>query len=384
MASLAPGFVRRDGERIVDGSGAPALRRGVGIGNWLLPEGYMWHLGSAHGSPREIEALIGELVGGERAAEFWARFRRDFFNADDVAALAVSGFDHIRLPINARVVMDDDGRFLAAGFALVDACLDWCEAHGIRVILDLHGAPGGQTGTNIDDSPRKLPELFLAERYQELTERLWVEIARRYAGREIVGALDLLNEPLPNHWQWEFGEALAATYRRLTSAIRRVDRDHLIMYEGSHWANNWSIFTEVWDDNSALQFHKYWSPPTRESIAEYLGKRAELGLPIYVGESGENTPEWVEEAFALFESEGIGWNFWPWKKIDTITSPRSIVPPPGWDAITAFSRGEGPRPSGDVAWATLEALLANMRADACEQVFPVEAALFGERSPAAR
>ena len=377
-ASPAPDFIHADGRRIVDGSGAPALRRGVGIGNWLLPEGYMWHFGHGHGSPREIEALIEELVGADRARDFWLRFRRDFFNADDVAELAALGFDHIRLPINSRVVMDDDGELLPGGFALIDGCLDWCEAAGVRVILDLHGAPGGQTGTNIDDSPRKLPELFLHEHYQALTERLWVELARRYRDREVVGAFDLLNEPLPNHWQWEFADALAETYRRLTRAIREVDPHHLLMYEGSHWANNWSLFTAVWDDNSALQFHKYWSPPTRESIAGYLDKRDELGLPIFMGESGENTPEWIRAAFRLYEAEDIGWNFWPWKKIDTTTSPRSVTPPPGWAEILAYSTGEGPRPAADEAWKTLEQLLANMRVDACERVRLVELALFGE------
>lgn len=38
-------FLRREGTRIVDGGDSPILLRGVGLGNWLLPEGYMWLFG---------------------------------------------------------------------------------------------------------------------------------------------------------------------------------------------------------------------------------------------------------------------------------------------------------------------------------------------------
>ncbi len=34
--------MHRDGDQVVDGYGEPVLLRGMGLGNWLLPEGYMW------------------------------------------------------------------------------------------------------------------------------------------------------------------------------------------------------------------------------------------------------------------------------------------------------------------------------------------------------
>ncbi len=48
-------FVHTRGRDIVDGAGRPLLLRGVGLGNWLLPEGYMWKFGEGLNSPREIE-----------------------------------------------------------------------------------------------------------------------------------------------------------------------------------------------------------------------------------------------------------------------------------------------------------------------------------------
>ena len=358
------GFVHREGTDIVDGSGRPLLLRGMGIGNWMLPEGYMW-LTSPVDSPRQIEALFEDLVGHDAARRFWHEFRDAFFNENDVRRIAESGFDHLRLPISARLIQDEDGNPIEAGYAMIDRCIEWCRTHRLWLLLDLHGAPGGQTGTNIDDSPRGEPDLFIdPARYRDRTIAVWREIASRYRDETVVMGYDLLNEPLPNDWQHIYRDELASLYRDLTTAIRAIDTYHLIMYEGAHWATNWEIFTEVWDANSALQFHRYWMPPDRNSIAPYLEARERLGLPIYMGEGGENNPHWLYAAHQLYEGHGIGWNFWPWKKIGTITSPVSITPPAGWSDITSYAKG-GPRPSAESAQATLDALIVAMRIENC-------------------
>ena len=361
----APGWLRVEDVAIVDEAGQPVLLRGMGLGNWLLAEGYMWKLSPGRESAREIEQLMVELVGAERAERFWTAFRDRFITRDDIARIAAEGMDHVRLPINWRIVMDAEGQIRPDGFARIDDLIGWCRELGLWVLLDLHGAPGGQTGTNIDDSMGQ-PELFMDDRYADLTEQLWVAIAERYRDEPTVLGYDLLNEPLPNEWQHRYPDELIALYKRLTAAIRAVDDRHLLMYEGSHWATNWSIFTEVWDPNSVLQFHKYWSPPDRATIATFIDTGRALGLPIYMGEGGENNTDWLATAFAMYEDLDIGWNFWPWKKIDTATSPCSIHPPEGWDDIVAFANGTGPRPDADVAWQTLEALVEAAALEQCE------------------
>ncbi len=371
------GFVHARDARLVDGSGRPLLLRGVGLGNWMLPEGYMWRFGPGAESPREIEALVERLLGPDAAARFWDGFRDAFIAEADIARIAASGFDHVRLPINARVIQDADGEPIEAGYAMIDRLIAWCRAHRLWVLLDLHGAPGGQTGTNIDDSPNLLPELFMQPRYRDLTLRLWRDLATRYAGETVVLGYDLLNEPLPNGWQHTYADQLAKLYRDLTAEIRTVDPDHLIVYEGSHWATNWDIFTEVWDENSLLQFHKYWSSPDEASIAAFLETRDRLGLPIYMGEGGENTLEWLYAAFRLYEAHDIGWNFWPWKKIDTRTSPASIAPPAGWDRVIASIHD--PKAIGrPEAQRVFDDLVDAMRIENCEWRPSVVAALLAE------
>ena len=352
-------FLRAQGAELVDRDGRPVLLRGMGLGNWLLPEGYMWKFEPpGPQSPREIEALIDDLVGPARAAEFWRGFRDTFITESDIARIAAEGMNHVRLPMNARLLFSD-------GFGLVDRTISWCREHGLWVVLDLHGAPGGQTGTNIDDS-LGTPALFEDPRYREQTIELWRSLAERYRDEPVVAGYDLLNEPLPDNCQYTYAAELVALYRELTRAIREIDENHLIIYEGSHWATNWSMFTEVWDPNSMLQFHRYWSPPDRPGIQKFLDTRDRLGLPIYMGEGGENNPDWLQTGFQLYEDCGISWNFWPWKKLGTRTSPCSVVPPDGWDDIVSYAAGKGPRPATDTAWRTLQSLLERSGIARCE------------------
>lgn len=371
------GFVHARDARLVDGAGRELLLRGVGLGNWMLPEGYMWGFGPGAESPREIEALVARLLGEHDAAAFWSGFRAAFITEGDIARIAESGFDHVRLPINSRLIQSEDGSPIEAGYELIDRLVDWCRAHHLWVLLDLHGAPGGQTGTNIDDSPHGKPELFMDARYREFTLRLWRDLATRYRSETVILGYDLLNEPLPNEWQYTYADDLVALYRDLTAEIRAVDPDHLIVYEGSHWATNWEIFTEVWDPNSLLQFHKYWSSPDTESLAPFLAVRDRLGLPIYMGEGGENTLEWIYTAFRLYEAHNIGWNFWPWKKIATRTSPASIERPEGWDRVVA-SIADPDAISREEARGVFARLLSAMRIENCQWQPAIIAALLGD------
>jgi hypothetical protein len=130
-----------------------------------------------------------------------------------------------------------------------------------------------------------------------------------------------------------------------------------------------------------LQFHKYWSSPDTPSIARFLEVRDRLRVPIYMGEGGENTLEWLYTAFRLYETHGIGWNFWPWKKIDTRTSPASVDAPDGWDRVVASVSGT-PALSRDQSRLIFAQLLENMRVENCRWQPDIVAALIADR-PAA-
>lgn len=359
------GFVSAKGKALVDGEGKELLLRGVGLGGWLLPEGYMLGLPQPLDRPRRIEAAIVDLAGADYAAAFWEEYRQRYVAEADIARIAAEGLNSVRVPMNARHLTGSDGRLdpSSPGMRAVDRVIEACARQGIYAILDLHAAPGGQTGSNIDDSERDLPELFTDRANEEATITLWRDLAERYANDPTIAGYDLLNEPLPDKFR-DYYPRLAPLYERVISAIRQVDENHLVILEGLHWATDWSLFDHRLDDNALYQFHKYWSAPDESSIRPYLEARERLDAPIFMGEGGENNRDWYAGAFSLFEEHSISWNFWTWKKLGPDNSPCSIAAPRGWKRIATWAQG-GPKPGREEARSILDDYLEALPLDRC-------------------
>lgn len=360
------GFLRAEGKRLVNGDGKEMLLRGVGLGNWILPEGYMWKFPDEGDRPRRIEGMIEELLGKEISQSFWEKYYDTYIAEEDLSRIKEEGFNSIRVPINSRFLYEksDIPCYNEAHLKLLDRLMDWCEKYRLYVILDLHGAPGGQTGTNIDDSEIDRPQLFEQAYNRWLTIDIWRMLAERYKDRWIVAGYDLLNEPLPE-WFSEFNEEVMPLYKEIVKVIREVDQRHMIILEGVHWSTDWSIFHDKFDDNMMLEFHKYWNNPDIESIKPYLDKREELDLPVFMGEGGENNKDWYVGAFKLYENMNISWNFWTWKKMSTTNSPCSIIMPKDWTILIEFLKGEN-KPDKLIAKRVLFEYLSNIKFNQCE------------------
>jgi endoglucanase len=367
-------FIHAKGQRLVDGQGRDIRLRGIGLGGWLLPEGYMWKFPQEGDRPRRIEAYFERCLGATQARAFWSSYTHHFITLADLQAIKRDGFNSIRIPLHWRFVMNADRTFNDAHWSILDQVIAWCEQERLYVILDLHGAPGGQTGTNIDDSANDHPDLFTSTAYQDLTVFLWESLAHRYKDREIIACYDLLNEPLPN-WFSAYHPQLVELYQRLIRAIRAIDPHHMISLEGAHWATDWSIFEKPWDDNVLYQFHKYWNNPDQASLKPYLDFRDRWNVPIFMGEGGENNPDWYIGAFTLLEEHHISWNFWTYKKMETTNSPYSIPMPKDWHVLAQAIA------SGDLLEASLlEEILAsyvtNIQIDHCDDHPEVAHAIF--------
>ena len=369
------GFLHVENGRIVNGRGEEILLNGMGLGNWLLPEGYMWKFGGRYNRPSTIEDLVRHLCGSEYAAKFWKTFRENYVTESDVRAMAEAGFNSVRLPINWRIVMEDEPgiTWKEDGFALIDRFLGWCEKWNLYVCLDLHGAPGGQTGHNIDDSYDDIPRLLTDTESdsREKTIALWCEFARRYRDRRIVGMYDLLNEPVrtskPGTKELpDLSEELRAFYRDCIKAVRAIDPSHMFSLESVFWASRADFFTERFDDNACAHFHRYWCQPDISVLQGFLDIREKLGIALYLGETGENDPRWFAAMYPLAFANDIGVNVWPWKKTDTWNSPCSIRRPEGWDRITGFTQG-GDRPSYARAQAIFDEFLENILYENCDR-----------------
>ena len=321
----------------------PILLRGFGLGGWLLPEGYMWGLYDKCDRPRRMERMIEALCGIDYAKQFWQRYYKTYITKADIKLIAENGFNSVRLPINARhLYFLENGQmsFNSETIALIDEMISWCKQYEIYVVLDMHGAPGGQTGANIDDCLEDLPSLFMNKEYEDELVELWGMLAKRYKDEPAIAGYDLLNEPLPN-WFNQYNHMLMPLYEKLIKKIRAVDSKHLIILEGLHWATDFSVFDQLSaadvKDGIALEFHKYWSNPDIESITVYIQASQRLNIPLFMGESGENNLEWYATMFPLLERMAISWSFWSYKKMDCINSPITFDRPNNWDRIEMWA-----------------------------------------------
>ena len=370
-----PRFVTTRGKEIVGPDGRPILLKGINLGNWLLPEGYMFGFKNAS-SPRLIHEVIAQLVGEEEARRFWSTFRDRYVTREDIRLVKRAGFNSVRVPFSYRLFVTEESprRFAGEGYELLDRVVGWCREEGLYVILDLHGAPGGQTGDNIDDS-WGYPFLFDDEESQRLTVELWAELARRYRDEPAVLGYDLLNEPIAHYFDVErLNPKLEPLYRRVVAAIRRVDPNHIVFIGGAQWNSNFRVFGPPLDSRSVYTFHKYWTEPTEEVIREYLEYSEKHDVPLYMGESGENTDEWIATFRQTLERRNVGWCFWPYKKMNKPSCVVTIKPPEGWDQIVAFAdlpratfeEVRKSRPKREVIDAALAGLLENVRLEKCE------------------
>src|ERR1700733_11118267 len=174
QAPAANSFVRASGPQLVTPDGRPLLLKGINLGNWLEPEGYMFLFEHGPQSTTEIEALIEELAGPDAAARFWKEWRESYITRDDIDFIRRAGMNSVRIPLHYKFFLNSD-----EGFPLLDRVIAWCREAHIWVVLDLHCAPGGQTGTNIDDSVG-YPWLFRSPEAQRQTIAMWKRLAEHY------------------------------------------------------------------------------------------------------------------------------------------------------------------------------------------------------------
>jgi aryl-phospho-beta-D-glucosidase BglC (GH1 family) len=363
-------FVRANGKYLVTPAGEKLLLRGINLGNWLVPEGYMFRLEGGPASPREIEGFFNELIGPVDAATFWREYREQYITRRDIGFLRKAGFNSVRVPFHYKFFLSG-----GEGFALLDRLIAWCREAGLWVIFDLHSAPGGQTGTNIDDS-WGYPWLYESPHDQDLAVDLWKRIASHYRDEPTVLGYDLLNEPIPHFPQLQrYNTQLEPLYRRICSAIREVDRNHVIILGGAQWDSNFKVFGRPFDRNVMYTFHKYWTAPTQDVIQEYLDYRDRYHVPVWMGESGENTDEWIEQFVRVLEKNDVGWCFWPYKKMEQTSSVTAFIKPAHWDEIVAYAKMPGnsgdaekriaSRPSLEHAREALRDLLQRIRFENC-------------------
>ncbi|MFA5815311.1 MAG: carbohydrate-binding protein [Bacteroidales bacterium] len=395
---VSEGFLRASGKKIVDGNNREVLLRGMGLGGWMLQEGYMLETGDFAGTQHEIKARIRDLVGQAGMEKFYDAWLANHVTKADIDTLARWGFNSVRpaLHYNLFTLPAEEepvgGRqtWLEKGFVMLDSLVSWCAANQMYVILDLHAAPGGQgRDNNISDrDPSKL-SLWESAANRTKTIELWKRLAERYANNPWVGGYDLLNET-----NWDFENSgnqngcscqqnapLLDLFKKIITAIRSKDTKHLIFIEGNCWSGNFNglLPLTAFDNNLAFSFHRYWNRNDIGTIQEKLNIRDQYNIPLWMGESGENSNHWFAEAISLLETNDIGWSWWPEKKINSVVGPLTVIKTPEYEQLLRYWKNGGTKPDSAFAAAALMQIAENLKIGNCIIHYDVPDALFRQQ-----
>jgi aryl-phospho-beta-D-glucosidase BglC (GH1 family) len=371
-------YVHAQGMYIYDGSGKEIILKGVGLGGWMLQEGYM--LGTS-GTQHAMRTFLEGLAGKAAVDKFYDDWLTYFVTERDVDQIARWGYNSIRLPLHYNLFFNEQNQWIESGskgLDLTDRLLRWCEKNRLYLILDLHAAPGGQ-GNVADIVDKKQGEsLWENEMYEDMTVLMWERLAKRYAGEKWIGGYDLLNEP---NYDFENSGSdrgcncrenipLTNLYKRIIDAIRKEDANHLLILEGNCMGGNYDgmkvLATYDRQKNLALSFHSYWGQNTQASLQGKLDLRTSWQVPLWRGEIGENSNTWFTDMVVLSDLNRIGWANWPWKKINSLDGPVVINPFPEWDRLIAFkSSPSNPRPTAQEAQVALVKMIEAIKLENC-------------------
>lgn len=93
------------------------------------------------------EYTYGEHYGPVEAGRLLTQHWDTWITEDDLAQIASLGLNHVRIPIGWWAL--DKVRtepYPQGQYPYLFKAVGWAKKHGLKVMIDLHGAPGSQNG----------------------------------------------------------------------------------------------------------------------------------------------------------------------------------------------------------------------------------------------
>ncbi|KAF8473250.1 glycoside hydrolase superfamily [Kalaharituber pfeilii] len=176
--------------------------RGVNLGGWLVLEPWITpSLFDQFGLDSGMidEYTLSQKLGREETIKLLTPHWENWITFSDLEQIKNHGLNHIRIPIGYWSVAPLDGDpYVQGQIQYLDHAVQWAKQLGLKVWIDLHGAPGSQNGFD-NSGQRDRLEWQSTAGFVEHTLKAVGELARRYATPELAGTvtgIEILNEPL--------------------------------------------------------------------------------------------------------------------------------------------------------------------------------------------
>ncbi|MBQ6678992.1 MAG: cellulase family glycosylhydrolase [Lachnospiraceae bacterium] len=387
--SRVTGFLHADGQIMVNGNGEEVLLRGWGMGNWDNPEGFMIGATGFFGLPgghsvmgrmdrgRALEQIVRETCGSKYLESFWDRWHRAWLSEADIRLLSERGYNSVRLPIRACSFLKEEPgiEWNECSFTMLNDVLDWCEKYRIYAIIDIHAATAAQSCIPCDDGVDNAPHFYTDE---EAIDRMYIlmeEFARRYKDREIVGAYDVMNEPLSmTQRNAELLPVLKDFYQEMVRRFRVIDKNHLILLNGTQFSSRLDIFDRDYDPechNYGIALHAYaMVSPETVSFTEAFETSKKWNIPLWLGETGTAKEyAWQTTVYEIFREHHAGYNLWSFKTCNETGAAKVLYfdPPAEWQLIVDYALRGGPKPGFLHAQAIFDEFLKNASFENCRE-----------------
>jgi len=215
-----------NGTKWVKASGTAVNLKGTNLGSWLVQE--FWMLGQGGNGVTDqctLENKLTERFGYSEKERLIKLFRDSWITERDWDQMQAFGFNIVRLPILWSVIEDEKNpkTLRADAWTYLDWAIAQGKKRGIYVILDLHGAQGGQT-PNDHTGCAGQNKYWTTPEYQDRAKWLWEQIATRYQNEPTVAAYDPLNEP----WG-STADDMVTRVSELYQTIRAKDANHIVL-----------------------------------------------------------------------------------------------------------------------------------------------------------
>jgi len=315
--------------------------KGTNAGGYLFQEFWMTPTNASTKvkAEEDLYKVLTERFGEDKMPELIGLYQDAYWTEEDFDYCAKLRMNCIRLPFWYRNLVDAEGNFYENRYERLDWFVSEAAKRNMYVILDFHGAPGSQNGSDHSgkdggDDKKNASEFFFgenAEANQELYYKIWEDMAAHYKGNPWVAGYDLLNEPYCTY-RYNSGlsdrnlrEMLWEIYDVAYERIRAVDPDHVIIMEATWDPVDLPAPEKYGWENVMYEYHNYlyddYDNAKGQQITNMKKKlnaiaKANYNVPSYLGEFAffNNLEAW-DEGMELVNETGISWTTWTYKVI---------------------------------------------------------------------